>query len=54
MSAMSDLELMINSNKSSDAIGRNTKIALNQMIKYKFGELNANESNSIHIKTYFS
>ncbi len=38
MLAISDLERMVNSNKSSDSTGRNTKIALNEMIKYKFGE----------------
>lgn len=38
MSAISDLEKMVNGNKASDAISRETKIALDEMIRYRFGQ----------------
>jgi len=39
LSAMSDLERMVNGKPASDAIGRDSKIALHLLIKYKFGEV---------------
>ena len=38
MSAISDLQRMCNGSKASDMINRDTKIALDEMIRYRFGE----------------